>query len=274
MNIGMRAHDVTAKNVTELAQKLQKLKIQSIQLALLKSLPDLNLAQGSFSPGLARFIRSELEQRQVHVCVLGCYINPVHPDPSERAVQLARFREHIKFAKYIGADMIGTETGSVNEDFSFHPKNHSEENYQDFLSVMHPLAEYAASLGVMLGIEGVVSHTIYSPELMKRFLDDMNMPNISVIFDPVNYLNFNNYPNQKEIFSKAFELFGDRIAAMHLKDFTASQNSLQYALPTEGLLDYPFLMEWVKEKKPYLNLLLEEVKETDVERIRAKLFAI
>lgn len=274
MSIGMRAHDIQAKNITDLAEKLEQLDIHTIQLALLKSIRDIDLSEGSFSPGLARFIREELEKHDIHVSVLGCYINPVHPDPAERAQQLTRFREHIKYAKYIGADMIGTETGSVNFDWSFNPNNHSEENYQDFLSVMRPLAQYAASLGVMLGIEGVFIHTLYSPERMKRFLDDIDMPNVSVIFDPVNYLNENNYHDQHKIIAQAFELFGDRIAAVHIKDFIVKGNTLQFALPTEGELDLPFLMKLIKSNKPHIDLLLEGVPQQEVVRIREKLLTM
>ena len=45
---------------------------------------------------------------------------------------------------------------------------------------------------------------------------------------------------------------------------------LNYALPTEGELDYGFLAELLNEKKPHIPLLLEEVKEKDLERITKK----
>ena len=274
LNIGMRAHDIEAENITDLAQKLEQLDIHNIQLALLKSIHDIDLSEGRFSPGLARFFRKELEKRDIHVSVLGCYINPVHPNPAERELQLNRFREHIKYAHYIGADMIGTETGSVNFDWSFNPNNHSEENYRDFLSVMRPLAEYASSLGVMLGIEGVYYHTLYSPERMKRFLDDINMPNVSVIFDPINYLYAGNFHDQHKIIEQAFELFGDRIAAVHIKDFVVKNNELHFALPFEGEFDFPFLIDRIKMYKPYINLLMEGVPPQEVTRIREKLLTL
>ncbi len=46
---------------------------------------------------------------------------------------------------------------------------------------------------------------------------------------------------------------------------------LIYVLPTEGLMDYEYLAELINEHKPHIPLLLEEVKEKDVERIIEKL---
>lgn len=270
LNIGMRAHDIAAQNITELACELEKLDIHAIQFALLKSIHDIDVSDGHFSPGLAHFFRKELEKHDIHISVLGCYINPVAPDPTERLTELKRFREHIKYAHYLGADMIGTETGAISNRES---DNRSEENYQDFLSVMRPLAEYAASLGVMLGIEGVHCHTLYCPERMKRFLDDINMPNVSVIFDPVNYLNAENYRDQHKIIQQSFELFGDKIAAIHIKDFVIKDNVMQMVLPTEGEFDFPFLMDYVKKNKPYINLLLEGIPPKDITRTKEKLLA-
>lgn len=270
LNIGMRAHDIAAQNITNLACELEKLDMHTIQLALLKSIHDIDVSDGHFSPGLAHFFRKELEKHDIHISVLGCYINPVAPDPAERMRELNRFREHIKYAHYLGADMIGTETGAVS---NLESDNRSEENYQDFLSVMRPLAEYAASLGVMLGIEGVWCHTLYCPERMKRFLDDINMPNVSVIFDPVNYLNAENYRDQRKIIQQSFDLFGDRIAAIHIKDFVMKDNAMQMVLPTEGEFDFPFLMDYVKKNKPYISLLMEGVPPQDAVRTKEKLLA-
>lgn len=270
--IGMRAHDLEYDDIAVLAEKLAQYDKHTVQLALLKSVA--GLKDGAFTPGFAREIKQILDKHNIGISVLGCYINPVCPNQQERRVQINRFKEHIRYAKFLGADMVGTETGSVNPDGSFNEKNHSEENYRDFLSVMRELAEYARDLGVCIGIEAVRIFTIHSPETMKRMLDDLNMPNIFVIFDPVNYLDYENYKQQRKIFQTAFDLYGDRIAVVHLKDFTAENGKLNYALPTEGELDYAFLAHLIYENKPHIPLLLEEVKEKDLVRITEKVQAV
>ncbi len=266
--IGMRAHDLDYGDIEVLSEKLAEYDKNTIQFALLKSVKNVNIKDGSFSPGLARYIKKALDKNDISISVLGCYINPVNPDLEARAKEIARFKEHIKYAKFLGADMIGTETGSVSPDGLYCPYNHSEENYQDFLSVARELVDYAKEMGVCVGIEAVIFFTIHSPETMKRMLDDLDSPNVFVIFDPMNYLDGSNYKNQREIFKKAFDLYGDRIAVVHCKDFVVGDDgNLKYVLPTEGLMDYEYLAELINEHKPHIPLLLEEVKENDVERI-------
>lgn len=55
------------------------------------------------------------------MAVLGCYINPVNPDEKERQKAVAKFIEHLKYAKVIGADMVGTETGRYDAGFKVVP---------------------------------------------------------------------------------------------------------------------------------------------------------
>ncbi len=90
--IGMRAHDLDYGDIEVLSEKLARYDKHTIQFALLKSVTNVNIKDGSFSPGLARF------------------------------------KEHIKYARFLGADMIGTETGSVAADGLYCDYNHSEQN--------------------------------------------------------------------------------------------------------------------------------------------------
>lgn len=269
--IGMRAHDLEYDDIEVLAGKLKEYGMKRIQLALMKSVKDVQQAGGVFDEKIAEKIKSALDKNDVRVSVLGCYINPVCPDPELRKKEMEKFRENIKYARLIGAEMIGTETGSVSPDGLFHPYNHSEENYQDFLSVMKELIAYAKDMGVTVGIEVVTFFTIHSPETMKRFLDDIGYDNVKVIFDPMNYLNIDNYKNQKEIYKKAFELYGDKINVIHCKDFVVDGDSLKYVLPTKGLLDYECVAELAEKYCPDASWLLEEVKEKDVKEISEKI---
>ncbi len=268
---GMRAHDLEYNDIEILAEKLKRYNMEFIQLALAKSVKEVQDEGYKYSEKTAEKISAALTKNGVKISVLGCYINPVCPDKEARKTEIDKFRENIKYARALGADMIGTETGSVAPNGLFHPYNHSEENYQDFLSVMRELVAYAKDLGVCVGVEAVTIFTIHSPETMKRFLDDIDADNVRVIFDPMNYLDINNYKNQREIYQKAFRLYGDKIAVIHCKDFVAEDGALKYVLPTEGMLDYECVAELRKKFCPDVPWLLEEVKEKDVERIAEKL---
>ena len=102
LQLGLRAHDY-GKNVPpeKLAEILYQYRPDSIQLALAKALSDAP-SYGNFSPGYARKVRQTLEKSQISIAVLGCYINPVHPDADIRESQLRIFEDHLRFARDFG----------------------------------------------------------------------------------------------------------------------------------------------------------------------------
>ena len=57
------------------------------------------------------------------------------------------------------------------------------------------------------------------------------------------------------------DLFGDRVVILHAKDFIIKNNQLVPTAVGKGLLNYEYILNVVKEKKPYINILLEETKE-------------
>ena len=127
--IGLRAHDYgTNVSPEKLAETLAEFKPACIQLALSKSLSNAP-AEGGLSPCYGRRVRRALEERNIAVAVLGCYINPVHPDPGARELQLRRFEDHLRYARDFGCALVGTETGSRNADCSFHPDTEKPETF-------------------------------------------------------------------------------------------------------------------------------------------------
>ncbi|MNG27149.1 hypothetical protein D3C84_1122360 [compost metagenome] len=70
---------------------------------------------------------------------------------------------------------------------------------------------------------------------------------------------------QEEIFSEAVELFGDRIAILHAKDFIVEDNQLKPIAVGKGLLDYDVVIRLIKSKKPFINILMEETTDPFIE---------
>ncbi len=268
MQIGTRGHDLPYHTGKTLMENCKRLGIRTLQLALSKSFPDISWEPGIFSPGLAAQLKRELDKNGVHISVLGCYIDPVHPDDAIRQAGLDKFCEHMLFAKYLGADMIGTETGCYAGPGT--AETRSEHAYRRLLDGMRPLARRAESLGIMVGIEPVALHTLYCPKRMKRFLDDLDSPNVFAIFDPVNLLDIGNYGRQRDMMDEAFSLYGDRIAVLHLKDFVVENGAMHGRLAGDGMLDLPYLSQLIRTHKPGIDIILEEVPETEWARIHSQ----
>jgi len=260
LQIGLRAHDY-AKNVSveELAEILDVYKPVSIQLALAKSLTRAP-KPGAMSTGYARRIHRVLEERGIAVAVLGCYINPVHPDPDARENQLRYFEEHLRFARDFGCAIVGTETGSCNGDCSFHPDTEKQETFDLFCGSLERLVNTAEKCGSIAAIEAVADqHTICSVEKMEQVLKRLASPALKVIYDPVNLIPKTGLTEtQGEFFTMAFNAFGNEIAAIHAKDFRMENGAKNGALPAgSGELDYPALLRLVMERKPDIDILLE-----------------
>ena len=191
--------------------------------------------------------------------MLGCYINPVNPIESQRQAEVARFIEHLKYARVIGADMVGTETGRLDPDMAVTPETYTEEAYQLLLKSMREIVSAAEKLGVIVGVEGVFDHTLYSPARMKRFLEDIDSPNVEVILDAVNLIGPDSVSpeSQRRAVEKAFAYYGDRIGALHMKDFVYENGIQQFRHVGEGDFCFEPLLKLVKQNKPHIAMLLE-----------------
>ena len=261
IQFGMRCHDICPKApLTQVLDAVQSNHIHYIQLALSKSVSDYDFSYGKYSSGLGRLLKEELEARDIHVAVLGCYINPANPDPAQRQAAVNRFIEHLKYAKRIGADMVGTETGRFSTDMSVVDETRSDACYENVIDSFRQIVRAAEQLGVTVGVEGVFDHTLYSPRMMRRFLDDIASEAVEIILDAVNLIppeaEFSK-EDQGQIIDEAFRLYGDRISVLHLKDFVFDGRKQLYRHPGEGHFDYSALMRHVVREKPAIIGLLE-----------------
>ena len=261
LHLGLRAHDY-GKNVSpeELAGILSEYRPASVQLALAKAFSDAP-KPGQLSPAYARHIRTALEKQNIAIAVLGCYINPVHPDPQVRENQLKSFEEHLRFARDFGCAIVGTETGSCNADCSYHPNTEKPETFDLLCRSLERLISTAEKCGSIIAIEAVADqHTVSSIEKMALVQQRLASPALRVIYDPVNLIPQKGLSeSQLSFFQRAFDAFGDLIVAVHVKDFRMENSKKNGALPAgTGELDYPALMELILKHKPGIDLLLED----------------
>ena len=151
LEIGMRAHDLPGDDIISLSDKIKELGIRTVQLALPKSIKNIDFSTGRFCPNLARYLKSELDRNRISVSVLGCYINPIY---EEREKDVAKFCEFLKYAKYMNADLVGTETGGIAPADASVSNEAYEKFYQIFLDSLKKMIKTAESLGVRSALKG------------------------------------------------------------------------------------------------------------------------
>ena len=265
MNLGIRAHDFSAETVEELAEKISQKGFQNIQLALPKSFGSINSDVGNLSPGFGNHMRKKLAEKNVQIAVLGCYFNMVDPDENARRKSIEKFKEYIRYASCFGCIIVGSETGSFNEDYSYHVDNHGEKAFQIVLETAKELALEAEKFGVIVGLENSVTLTVHTPERMKRLLDETNSNNVQVIYDPIGFISPEKYKEQDEIIERSLDILSDRIAAVHVKDFII-ENGERVIVPSgKGLLNFELLFKILKKKKPFVEFIMEDIREEFME---------
>lgn len=257
MQLGIRLHDIEK---TSLENRLKIAKAQGFKcghLALSKVISEYPVNEGALTPGLAMYLKKIFAENELDVAVLGCYLNLANPnEESLKAIQ-NKYLAHIRFASLLGAGVVGTETGAVNEKYTFEERNHSDEALEIFINNLRPVVEYAEKMGVIMAIEPVYKHIVCNPQRARKVLDTIASPNLQIIFDPVNLLDICNYERRNEIIHEAIEVLGKDIAMIHIKDFIVKDGKLESVAAGTGNMDYTQIIKFIKEQKPFVHVTLE-----------------
>ena len=254
MKKGIRGHDIRAEGLENISLSAKDHDIEYLQLVLEKSID--GFKTGEFTQDYALSLKNKLGDTKI--AILGSYINPSNPNDDELLFDINKFKEKIKFASILTPIAVGTETGIYKEGMT-----DSEEAYQKVLKTMKEIVSETEKYDVNIGIEGVHCFVINSPQKMKRFVDDLDSDNVKVIFDPVNYLNINNYQNQDEMINDIFTLLSNKICVLHAKDFVIGNGELKIVKPTEGLLNYKLIFDKMKEHNLDIPIICEEINEDE-----------
>ncbi|MDE5679164.1 MAG: sugar phosphate isomerase/epimerase, partial [Lachnospiraceae bacterium] len=83
------------------------------------------------------------------------------------------------------------------------------------------------------------------------------------ILDPVNLLDISNYAQQKEIVEEAIDVLGEDVAMVHIKDFKVENGKLVSVGAGLGEMDYTAIMKFIREKKPFMHVTLENTTPED-----------
>lgn len=257
MQLGIRLHDIREALLEERLQIASAQGFTCGHLALSKVISEHSVDNAALTPGYACYLKRLFAGANIDVAVLGCYLNLATPDEESLKKNQARYLSHIRFASLLGAGVVGTETGAVNEAYVFEERNHSKEALDIFIQNVRPVVEYAEKMGVILAIEPVYKHIVWNPAQARAVLDAIHSPNLQIIFDPVNLLDVSNYKERDAVIREAISLLGEDIAVVHIKDFIVKDGTLVSVAAGTGEMDYSEIIRFIKKRKPYIHVTLE-----------------
>lgn len=259
MQLGIRLHDTKKLPIEERLADVHNLGFQCGHLAMhMVFPPTLPYTDEALTPGLAMYLKGLFAKNQLDCAVLGCYLNLANPNPQQLAQTQHRYMTHIRFASWMGAGVVGTETGAPNESYTFVPECHGEEALRTFITNLRPVVEYAEKMGVVVAIEPVWRHIVYNSARARRVLDEIQSPNLQIILDPVNMLCEENCQDHKAIIEEAIDLLGEEIAVIHIKDYDIKDGRLLSMGAGLGRMDYSPLIRFMKYRKPFIHATLED----------------
>lgn len=265
MQIGVRFHDTEKLPFEERVKNIRKQGFSCTHIALSK-VEDLPDGTDTLTPGYASYLKKTFAESDVDVAILGCYLNLAHPDPVKLHEIQERYRAHLRFASWMGAAIVGTETGAPNAAYAYDKEAcHSEEALETFITNLRPVVADAEKTGVIFAIEPVYKHIVWNPKRARRVLDEIGSPNLQIIFDPVNLLHPDNLDHADEVVEEAMDLLKKDIAILHLKDYVLvpdEKEGVKMDCVACGLGEMKFdkIIRFVTKEKPFIYTTLENTK--------------
>jgi len=221
MNIGIRLHDTAGTNLAEHLAAAKAQGFTCVHIAMSKVIPGFSMADAPalLTDELADEVRAQLEKNGQTCVLLGCYLNLCSPDLDSHEKTVEIYKAHLRFAKRMGALLVGTETGAPNTGYKTCPECFTEEALALFIDRVTPVVRYAEEVGQLFAIEPVIRHIVSNPERCERVLKAVNSPNLRVILDAVNLLGEENVAQAKEVIADGIARLGDSVSLLHMKDF-------------------------------------------------------
>lgn len=248
IDFGFRAHDFGSFDEASSLAKTAKSFLQGCCLhfapyKVLKDTPRL------LTPEWAEQTRISFEKEGVKVAILGCYINPIHPDSGLEEKALKSFENCIEVAHALGNPIVATETGSMNPANIRCEETWSEKTVCRFKRNIERLLNCAVKNDVVMALEAVADiNTIDTPKRMLDIMETFKSPNLRVLFDAVNILPIHGVSDIKSWYSEALDMLSPYIRAMHIKDYTMQDGIKKGSLPVgEGLMPWDVIMNLYKE---------------------------
>ena len=140
-------------------------------------------------------------------------------DPAERAEAIAFVKKYLQLAAWLGAETVLVVPGATRVAWD---ASHAEVSYKNAwanaTASVRELVPVAESLGVNLALENVWNRFLISPMEWKLFLDQFESTRVGIYFDVANCC-LNCRPEDFP------EILGDRIKAVHLKNFAESDSA-------------------------------------------------
>src|SRR2546426_1028492 len=137
----------------ETAKRIRQLGFNTVQLDLL--FKDMDLSTANIDKESCTKIRNTFRRHNLPVSCISSYTNLVAPDSAKRQANLKRLKKIMQHAHDLGSPFVPSETGTFHphSDWLPHPKNKTDEGYEECRDVIYDLVRFGRQQGVTFVIE-------------------------------------------------------------------------------------------------------------------------
>lgn len=265
MQIAFRTHDLGVKGLDNAIEKAKSCGISAVQLVAYKFMDEIKYAPAALNAENSTALGNALKKAGISVPLIGAYFNPVHSDKTKVKNSIAVFKDYLKYSKNLGCNIVGSETGSFNDDkWTYNPLNRTEAALETVIKTFKELAAYAKTCGAYIGMEGAAGHVCWNVSTLKRAVDAINADNVKIIFDIYNYLDASNYGKYLEILDEGLKTFAGKIVVFHIKDCVFGDGKLKQVAPGKGIFDFKKILSKIKAYDRDATLVLEGTTGDDI----------
>ncbi|MDT6942080.1 sugar phosphate isomerase/epimerase [Brucella pseudogrignonensis] len=274
------------------AKKIHALDFNTVQLDM--HFKDIDLSAGQITKDKCVKIRETFRDHNLPISCISGYTNIIHPDKAERERRVGYLKEIIRHAQYLGTPYVISETGTYNteSDWVHHPKNKTEEGFEECRKVIADLSQFAYDHGAVFLLETYVNNVVGSVEETVKMFAQVDHPGLGLLMDPTNYFETHNIDRMDEILNQVFDTLSDKIKIGHAKDVKRSGDDKtekhadigdadaleshtfrgvgEIELPAPGLgsLNYDLYLKRLAQKHPNIPMIIEHLDEADVPRAK------
>ncbi len=279
-------------SLEETAKKIRALDFNTVQLDM--HFKDIDLSAGQITKDKCVKIRETFRDHNLAISCISGYTNIIHPDKAERERRVGYLKEIIRHAQYLGTPYVISETGTYNteSDWVHHPKNKTEEGFEECRKVIADLSQFAYDHGAIFLLETYVNNVVGSVEETVKMFAQVDHPGLGLLMDPTNYFETHNIDRMEEILNQVFDTLSDKIKIGHAKDVKRSGDDKtekhadigdadaheshtfrgvgEIELPAPGLgsLNYDLYLKRLAQKHPNIPMIIEHLDEADVPRAK------
>ena len=212
----------------------------------------------------------EMEKRDIIVAEVGAWSNPLSPDRKEAEKNIAYMTERLALAEEMNAKTCVNVVGSGTTETWYGPDaaNYTKDFFDHAVDVTRRIIDAVHPKRTRLSFEIMPYSFLDGPEEYLQFIKSVDRPAVGVHFDPCNCVNSpRRYYHLTPFLERCFDLLGDKIVSIHLKDIKLLVNRITVVFEEVpigcGGMDYLTLLRRINRLPQDTPAILEHLNSEE-----------